>query len=38
MSIESPADWEGLREAGRIVRLTLDALITRDAPVILTAA
>jgi methionyl aminopeptidase len=26
MSIESPADWKGLREAGRIVRLTLDAL------------
>ena len=26
MSIESPADWRGLREAGRIVRLTLDAL------------
>jgi methionyl aminopeptidase len=26
MSIESPADWKGLREAGRVVRLTLDAL------------
>jgi methionyl aminopeptidase len=26
MSIESSHDWEGLREAGRITRLTLDAL------------
>lgn len=26
MSIESPEDWAGLREAGRITRLTLDAL------------
>jgi len=26
MSIESAADWTGLREVGRIVRLTLDAL------------
>lgn len=26
MSIESPADWRGLREAGRITSLTLDAL------------
>lgn len=26
MSIESPADWKGLRRVGRVVRLTLDAL------------
>jgi methionyl aminopeptidase len=26
MSIESVADWKGLRRAGRVVRLTLDAL------------
>ena len=26
MSIESSADWDGLREAGQITRLTLDAL------------
>ena len=26
MSIESPADWRGLREVGHITRLTLDAL------------
>ena len=26
MSIESPEDWAGMREAGRITRLTLDAL------------
>jgi len=26
MSIESNADWEGLREAGRVTRLALDAL------------
>src|SRR4029453_4930352 len=26
MSIESPADWKGLKRAGRVARLTLDAL------------
>ena len=26
MSIKSRADWKGLREVGRVVRLTLDAL------------
>ncbi len=26
MSITSEADWKGLREIGRVVRLTLDAL------------
>jgi methionyl aminopeptidase len=26
MSIESPADWRGLREVGRVTRLVLDAL------------
>ena len=26
MSIESEADWNGLRRVGQIVRLTLDAL------------
>jgi methionyl aminopeptidase len=26
MSITSEADWKGLREVGRVVRLTLDAL------------
>lgn len=29
MSIESPEDWAGLREAGRVTRLTLDALEAR---------
>lgn len=26
MSIESPADWRGLREVGRVTRIVLDAL------------
>jgi methionyl aminopeptidase len=29
MSIDSAADWDGLRDAGRITRLTLDALEAR---------
>src|SRR5688572_19358023 len=37
MSIESPADWAGLREAGRIVRLTLDALERHVRPDVTTA-
>jgi methionyl aminopeptidase len=37
MSIESPADWEGLREAGRIVRLTLDAMERHVGPGVTTA-
>jgi methionyl aminopeptidase len=37
MSIESAADWNGLREAGRIVRLTLDALERRVEAGITTA-
>jgi methionyl aminopeptidase len=37
MSIESPADWDGLREAGRIVRLTLDELECHVRPGITTA-
>jgi methionyl aminopeptidase len=37
MSIDSLADWAGLREAGRIVRLTLDALQERVRPGVTTA-
>jgi methionyl aminopeptidase len=37
MSIESPADWNGLRAAGRIVRLTLDVLERHVSPGISTA-
>jgi methionyl aminopeptidase len=37
MSITSEADWKGLREVGRIVRLTLDAMEARVAPGITTA-
>lgn len=36
MSITSDADWRGLREIGRIVRLTLDALERHTAPGITT--
>ena len=36
MSIESPADWAGLREAGRIVGLTLDALERQVRPGVTT--
>jgi methionyl aminopeptidase len=36
MSIESPADWKGLTRAGRVARLTLDALETRVAPGVTT--
>jgi methionyl aminopeptidase len=36
MSITSDADWRGLREIGRIVRLTLDALEERTRPGITT--
>jgi methionyl aminopeptidase len=37
MSIKSPADWKGLREAGRVVRLTLDALERGVRPGVSTA-
>src|SRR5688572_14032781 len=37
MSIESTADWEGLSEAARVTRLTLDALEQRVRPGITTA-
>lgn len=36
MSIESPADWQGLREAARVTRLALDALESRVRPGITT--
>jgi methionyl aminopeptidase len=36
MSIESDADWTGLREAGRITRLTLDALQSHVRPGVTT--
>jgi methionyl aminopeptidase len=36
MSITSDADWRGLREVGRIVRLTLDALEERARPGVTT--
>jgi methionyl aminopeptidase len=36
MSIESQADWEGLREAARIARLTLDRLEQMVAPDVTT--
>lgn len=36
MSIESAADWEGLREAARVTRLTLDALERRLRPGVTT--
>lgn len=29
MSIESPADWKGVKRDGRVARLTLDALEAR---------
>ena len=32
MSITSDADWRGLREVGRVVRLTLDALVEATVP------
>lgn len=38
MSIESTADWEGLREAGRITRLTLDLLTAQVRPGVTTGA
>lgn len=37
MSIESPRDWRGLREVGRITRLTLDALAQHVRPGVSTA-
>jgi methionyl aminopeptidase len=37
MSITSEADWKGMREVGRIVRLTLDAMEARVTPGITTA-
>ena len=37
MSIDSIADWDGLREAGRVTRLTLDALEGRVRPGVTTA-
>lgn len=37
MSIESAADWKGLRRVGRVVRLTLDALERSVRPGITTA-
>lgn len=37
MSITSQADWDGLRQAGRIVRLALDALEARVRPGVTTA-
>ena len=37
MSIESAADWAGLREVGRITRLTLDALEAQVRPGMSTA-
>lgn len=36
MSITSDADWRGLREVGRVVRLTLDALAERARPGVTT--
>ena len=36
MSIESEADWRGLRAVGRVVRLTLDALEQHARPGITT--
>jgi methionyl aminopeptidase len=36
MSIESEADWRGLRAAGRVVRLTLDALERHTRPAVST--
>jgi methionyl aminopeptidase len=37
MSIETEADWAGLREVGRVVRLTLDALAAAVRPGVVTA-
>src|SRR5919108_79734 len=37
MSIESADDWKGLRQAGRIAHLTLDALEARVRPGVSTA-
>jgi len=37
MSIETKADWTGLREVGRVVRLTLDALAAAVRPGVTTA-
>jgi methionyl aminopeptidase len=37
MSIETEADWAGLREVGRVVRLTLDALAADVRPGVTTA-
>jgi len=36
MSIESPADWEGLTEVARVARLTLDALVRLVRPGVTT--
>jgi len=37
MSIETEADWVGLREVGRVVRLTLDAMAAAVRPGVTTA-
>src|SRR5437763_5389427 len=37
MSIETARDWTGLKQVGRIVRLTLDALVTHAAAGVTTA-
>jgi methionyl aminopeptidase len=37
VSIESPEDWAGLREVGRVTRLTLDALEAHVRPGVTTA-
>jgi methionyl aminopeptidase len=36
MSIESAADWAGLREVGRVTRLALDLLESRARPGVTT--
>jgi hypothetical protein len=37
MSIESTADWEGLKRAARVARITLDALAAQVRPGVTTA-
>ena len=36
MSIESHADWEGLKESARVARLTLDTLVRQVQPGVTT--
>src|SRR5262245_42805761 len=36
MSIESPSDWQGLEQAARVARLTLEALVPHVRPGITT--